>query len=136
MEVQVKLVHLVALVVTAAFGLGLLVGRYALPEQHKSALDTLVEQAQSPANRKASNESAAQAKVRAAVPGMEAYNADHNVGYAGVTLEHLQASYDAGIRDVAIIEATPSTYCIESTVGDATYHKAGPAGDILSGSCP
>src|SRR3954469_10987014 len=36
--------------------------------------------------RTRANKSAAQANVRAAVPGMEAYNADHATGYTGVTL--------------------------------------------------
>ena len=33
--------------------------------------------------RTRANKSAAQANVRAAVPGMEAYNADHATGYVG-----------------------------------------------------
>src|SRR5205823_1370482 len=46
--------------------------------------------------RTRANKSAAQANVRAAVPGMEAFNADHATGYVGVTLTKLQQSYDAG----------------------------------------
>ena len=45
------------------------------------------------------NKSAAQANVRSAVPGVEAYAADHN-GYLGVDLGKLQASYDAGIKNI------------------------------------
>ena len=48
--------------------------------------------------RTRANVSAAKANVRAAVPGMEAFNADHATGYVGVTLTKLQGSYDAGIR--------------------------------------
>src|ERR1700710_1874576 len=58
------------------------------------------------------NKSAAQANVRSAVPGVEAYAADHN-GYAGVSLSALQASYDAGIKNI-VFGATPATatnYC-------------------------
>src|SRR6476619_6289316 len=40
------------------------------------------------------NNSAAQADVRAAVPGLEAFNADHGT-YVGATSVALQASYDA-----------------------------------------
>src|SRR2546421_10476440 len=40
--------------------------------------------------RNRANNSAAQANVRAAVPGMEAFNADHASGYTGVTLTKLQ----------------------------------------------
>jgi type IV pilus assembly protein PilA len=86
--------------------------------------------------RSRANRSAAQANVRAAVPGMEAFNADHATGYVGVNLAKLQASYDAGIKNVTIRAATQGGYCLENTVpGTVTYHKSGPAGDIKSGSC-
>jgi type IV pilus assembly protein PilA len=82
------------------------------------------------------NKSAAQANVRAAIPGMEAYNADHATGYVGVSLPKLQGSYDAGIKNVTIRAATNGGYCLENTVpGTVTYHKSGPSGDIKSGSC-
>ena len=86
--------------------------------------------------RTRANKSAAQANVRAAVPGMEAYNADHSTGYAGVNLAKLQGSYDAGIKNVTVRAATQGGYCIENTLpGTVTYHKSGPSGDIKSGSC-
>jgi len=79
---------------------------------------------------------AAQAVVRVAVPAIEAYNADHSVGYAGVTLEKLQQSYDAGIRDVKIVRANATSYCIQSdTGGPPVYHKGGPSGQIEPGNC-
>jgi len=81
------------------------------------------------------NNSAAQANVRAAVPGMEAYNADHGT-YTGATSAILQASYDAGIKHILVKSATATTYCIQSTVGASTYEKAGPSADIVSGACP
>jgi type IV pilus assembly protein PilA len=81
------------------------------------------------------NTSAAAANVRAAVPGMEAYSADHN-GYAGATSAILQASYDAGIKHIDVKTATATTYCIESTVGPSTYRKPGPSADIQTGACP
>src|SRR5207249_8472472 len=55
--------------------------------------------------RNRANNSAAQANVRAAVPGMEAYNADHASGYTGVTLTKLQQSYDQGIKNIKIVRA-------------------------------
>jgi type IV pilus assembly protein PilA len=79
--------------------------------------------------------SAAEANVRAAVPGMEAYSADHN-GYTGANSAILQASYDGGIKHILIKAASSTTYCIESTVGPQTYSKAGPSADIASGACP
>jgi type IV pilus assembly protein PilA len=81
------------------------------------------------------NNSAAQANVRASIPGLEAYSADHN-GYTGATSAVLQASYDAGIKHIRVKTATATSYCVDSTVGQATYHKAGPAQDIIPGLCP
>jgi type IV pilus assembly protein PilA len=81
------------------------------------------------------NNSAAQANVRAAVPGMEAFNADHGT-YANATSAVLQASYDAGIKHILVKTATATTYCIESTVGTSVFKKAGPSADIVAGSCP
>ncbi len=86
--------------------------------------------------RTRANVSAAKANVRAAVPGMEAYNADHATGYTGVTTVKLKASYDAGIKNISIIRANNTSYCIQNTTpSTATYHKGGPSGDIVSGVC-
>ena len=86
--------------------------------------------------RTRANKSAAQANVRAAVPGMEAFNADHATGYVGVNLAKLQGSYDAGIKNVTIRAATQGGYCVENTSpGTVTYHKSGPSGDIKVGGC-
>ena len=81
------------------------------------------------------NTSAAEANVRAAVPGMEAYAADHN-GYTGADSAVLQASYDSGIKHVTVPQASTTTYCIQSVVGPSTWHKSGPTADITSGACP
>ena len=87
--------------------------------------------------RARAQKSAAQANVRAAVPGMEAYNADHSTGYVGVTLTKLQGSYDAGIKNIKISVATAGGYCIVNTnpPSNVRYHKAGPSGDIIEGPC-
>jgi len=80
--------------------------------------------------------SAAQANVRSTLPGVEAYYADNTAtGYSGLTLAKLQASYDAGIKNVTVVRATPASFCVQSVVGQATYKKAGPAADITSGAC-
>src|SRR3954468_2682665 len=87
--------------------------------------------------RKRANNSAAQANVRAAVPGIEAFAADNtHTGYIGATLAKLQASYDAGIKNITIKAANGTGYCIQDTkpVG-VLYHKSGPGGDIVSGGC-
>ena len=79
--------------------------------------------------------SAAEANVRAAVPGIEAFNADHGT-YVGATSAILQASYDAGIKHIIVKTATQTSYCVQSTVGSSVYKKAGPSADITTGACP
>jgi type IV pilus assembly protein PilA len=84
--------------------------------------------------RDRANKSAAQANVRASVPGAEAYYADYNT-YAGMSLSALQTSYDQGIKDITVVTATSTTYCIQATKGSETWKKAGPASDIVTGVC-
>jgi type IV pilus assembly protein PilA len=86
--------------------------------------------------RNRANNSAAQANVRAAVPGMEAFNADHASGYTGVTLTKLQVSYDAGIKNIKIVRANNTSYCIENTNPTTVrYSKGGPNGTITKAPC-
>jgi type IV pilus assembly protein PilA len=87
--------------------------------------------------RKRANNSAAQANVRAAVPGIEAFAADNtHTGYIGATVVKLQASYDAGIKNVTLKGVNGTGYCLENTkpVG-VLYHKSGPGGDIVPNGC-
>jgi type IV pilus assembly protein PilA len=85
--------------------------------------------------RDRANNSAAKANVRAAIPAVEAYNADNSKGYSGMTLAKLTA-YDQGVKNVTII-GTPNTtsYCISSTVGTKSWYKRGPGGDITTAAC-
>jgi type IV pilus assembly protein PilA len=88
------------------------------------------------------NQAAAKANVRAAIPAVEAYNADNtgsgnSAGYAGMTVSALQA-YDSAIvpTKLTIQYADSLTYCVQSTVGGATWKKSGPGADMVTGSCP
>jgi type IV pilus assembly protein PilA len=87
------------------------------------------------------NTSAAKANVRAAIPAVEAYAADNPGvgaagGYTGMDLAKLQL-IDAGVKNINVKPGADLTnYCIDSTVGAATFHKAGPGGDIVTGACP
>jgi type IV pilus assembly protein PilA len=75
--------------------------------------------------------SAAQANVRASIPAVEAFNADTS-SYSGMTLASLQA-YDQGVKNIVIeasVTLTATDYCVSSTVGQYTYYKRGPGGDI------
>ncbi len=82
------------------------------------------------------NQAAAQADVQAAVPAIEAYNADNGTaGYGGATLTLLK-TYDQGVKNIVVKTATQTTYCMQSTVGSYTYNKQGPGADVVAGSCP
>src|SRR3989442_10760086 len=88
--------------------------------------------------RPRANASAAQANVRAAVPGIEAYAADTTKPlYLGAHLTKLQLSYDAGIKNVTIkVNAAGTGYCIQNTKPTGVlYHKSGPGGDIVKLGC-
>jgi hypothetical protein len=76
----------------------------------------------------------AEQRIRAAVPAMEAYAADHN-GYAGMTIAALR-KYDAGIADITIVRASAETYCVESGTGSGQFHRNGPAEATAPGPCP
>jgi hypothetical protein len=48
----------------------------------------------------------------------------------------LQASYDAGIKNIKISLANSTTYCIVNTSPSTVkYHKSGPSGAINPGTC-
>ena len=85
--------------------------------------------------RDRANNSAAKANVRAAIPAVEAYNADNSKGYSGMTLAKLTA-YDQGVKNVTILGTSNQTsYCIRSTVGSKSWYKNGPGADISTAVC-
>jgi hypothetical protein len=76
----------------------------------------------------------AQRNLRAAIPAIEGYAADHD-GYAGLTLEKIR-SYDRGVNGITVVWAVRREYCLESTVGAETYYLNGPANSQAPGHCP
>jgi hypothetical protein len=54
-----------------------------------------------------------------------------------MTVTALQA-YDSAIvpTKLTIATANATTYCVQSTVGNATWNKQGPGADIVTGACP
>jgi hypothetical protein len=74
------------------------------------------------------------ADIRAAIPALEAYYADHGT-YAGASLQKLRSLYDRSISDVRIVTANARTYCVENTSGPLVFNKRGPAADIADGPC-
>src|SRR5438046_4923410 len=88
------------------------------------------------------NKSAAQANVRAAIPGVEAFAADNPgtgtaAGYFGLDDTALY-SYDASLTGKVHIDASPtaSTYCLYSVVGSFEYYKKNPPGPTTADSAP
>jgi type IV pilus assembly protein PilA len=86
--------------------------------------------------RDRANNSAAKANVRAAIPAVEAYNADNSLignsaGYEAMNVSSLQL-YDSAIvaSKLKIESANSVTYCVSSTVGAKVWYKNGPGADI------
>jgi type IV pilus assembly protein PilA len=95
--------------------------------------------------RDRANNSAAKANVRAAIPAIEAYNADNtntgnSAGYAGMTVTGLQNTYDSELSPSKLSFGTTAptslTYCVQSTVGGKTWSKNGPGASISNAACP
>jgi hypothetical protein len=77
--------------------------------------------------------SLALAKIRAAIPALEAWRADHNT-YEGATLARLR-KYDYGIGNVEVVYASRNDYCLESRVGGAVVSKRGPVDAATYAPC-
>jgi len=94
--------------------------------------------------RDRANNSAAKANVRAAIPAIEAYNADNvgtgnSAGYAGMTVSYLRDNYDSELVTTKLDFPSPPTsvtYCVQSTVGGKTWSKNGPGAAISNATCP
>jgi type IV pilus assembly protein PilA len=93
--------------------------------------------------RDRANNSAAKANVRAAIPAIEAYNADNtgtanSSGYAGMTVSILRDTYDSELVTTKLAfptAPTSVTYCIQSTVGGKIWRKNGPGQSIENLAC-
>jgi hypothetical protein len=135
--IQLRLWHVLALAAVIVFSSGVAVGAFVVertPEKVVVTVEAGPSSSELARFEAEANVRAAEARVRAAIPAVEAYYADNNT-YARMSLGNLQATYDQGIKDVSIVRADDRTYCVESTVGDYTASKDGPAADILSGGC-
>ena len=72
------------------------------------------------------NNRAAQADVRAAVPSMEAFYADHGT-YVGVTPAIIKASIDSGLSSAVVLSGLgANAYCVGATVGGKAWSLNGP----------
>jgi hypothetical protein len=110
---------------------GILIGHYAIPAPAKSRAagnDGYFAPPEEPSPSEATT------NVRAAIPALEAWNADHG-SYRGATLQTLRRKYDYGLHDVTVVFTTRDDYCIESRVGDSVASKHGPGGEVLPQAC-
>ncbi|MGA9762525.1 MAG: hypothetical protein WBQ14_08890 [Gaiellaceae bacterium] len=73
------------------------------------------------------------ANLRAATVSIDIYWTAHNT-YAGMTFAKLR-SIDRSIKDISIVKAGKTEYCIETTTGDPHVFLNGPAGPFMLGSC-
>ena len=80
------------------------------------------------------NNTAASASVRAGIPAVETFFADHDT-YVGMDVAALQA-IDAGVKINNIGTVTATNYCVSATVGGKTWKKAGLGAGVTAGACP
>jgi hypothetical protein len=129
-----RLALLVAAACITALCTGLVIGRYAIPAgadaDSASARSFDYGEPEPEPDRAIAD---AEANVRAAVPALEAWNADHGT-YEGATLARLR-TYDYGVHDVRLSQLTLTSYCLESRVDGAVASKRGPGGEIRPGDC-
>src|SRR5262249_20156311 len=80
----------------------------------------------------------ARARIRSAIPSIEAYFALTNNSYIGLNLAWLR-QFDPGVKlnDPAGSPAkqTATSYCVSATVGGKTWYKAGPKATITTDPC-
>jgi hypothetical protein len=110
---------------------GIVIGHYGIPARAPAKPPSTESSFAPPLEPSPSD---ATTNVHAAIPALEAWNADHGT-YRGATVAKLRRQYDYGIHDVTVVFATRDDYCLESRVGDAVASKHGPGGDVLSQPC-
>jgi hypothetical protein len=133
-SMELRLWHVLLAAALAVAGLGLASGKlfFSTTTTREVVRTVTVEAADEFAE--GSPDEIAQSNVRAAIPAAEAYFADHNT-YVGLNREEL-AFYDpSAARGVVVVEATATSYCIESSEGAATASKRGPAAELVPEPC-
>jgi len=140
--IRLRVWQLVLAVGLATLLLGVALGHFLLPGKPRGreidlgdGVKVYVSKSAEPQLEARRDSSEAMTNVRAAIPAIEAYAADHN-GYARMTLAAVR-KYDAAIpAALHIVSATRSGYCVESTVAKQTYSKDGPAAELVPRACP
>jgi prepilin-type N-terminal cleavage/methylation domain-containing protein len=80
------------------------------------------------------NDAAAKSNIEVAVPAFQAYAVDNGT-YAGMTPGVLRRTYSRGIRNITVVSAGATAYCVRSNVGGRNWYKAGPNGPITTTRC-
>jgi hypothetical protein len=138
-----RLLAAICAIALGAASAGLAVGRFALPasDEPGGVRVTLPDGGvafvpEESYERLQADEAAGEARstVRAAVPAIEAWYADHGT-YAGATTERLRA-IDFGIPErLRVVSAGAESYCVETTVDGHSAHMKGPTGPVADGRC-
>jgi len=77
---------------------------------------------------------AASADVRSAIPDAEAFFSDNDT-YVGMDAAGALTAIDSGISSAVLPKnLTPTSYCLEATVGTQVSHVDGPGGTVVEGS--
>jgi prepilin-type N-terminal cleavage/methylation domain-containing protein len=79
-------------------------------------------------------DAAAKSNIDVALPGIQAYALD-NGAYTGMTLRRLQTTYSRGIKNITVVSARATTYCVRSTVEGRNWYKSGPSGRLTTTRC-
>jgi hypothetical protein len=131
--VTYKLWQLFVLAVVPALAAAAVLTAHNRPETAPPTRDAIVEQTPND-HRGAAEASDARSNLRAAVHVLEAYYADTGA-YRGATVAELRRTYEADIRGITLPRVGAKTYCLESSVGSATFHKNGPNAEVAKGPC-
>jgi hypothetical protein len=134
-SMELRTWHLLLAAALAVAGLGLASGKlFFSTTTTREVVRTVTVEAIADEFAEGSPEEIAQANVRASIPAAEAYFADHNT-YVGLNREELAFYDSSAARGVVVVEATATSYCIESSEGAATASKRGPAAEIVPEPC-
>jgi type IV pilus assembly protein PilA len=94
--------------------------------------------------KKRAEDSTAKANLRAALPAVEAFYADHGtyVGMDAAALKLIDQAFPAvdangdGVTVVSVSAGPPADYCLKSDQGSSdTFYKDGPGGTISTTAC-
>jgi hypothetical protein len=126
-----RAIHIVVAACLTAMMAGSVVGHYAIPAPARprpASTDGLFVPPPAPASSDATT------NVRAAIPALEAWNADHG-SYRGATLQKLRRQYDYGLHDVTVVFTTRDVLLPREPRGRLGRGQARPGGEILPQPC-